>query len=85
MKVFLVCRVRVGVRQAVWHERAEGDRLALHHCHYISRRHLGPGDVEGQPPLPEVDAAIAGGRSESRGRLADLGMGRTYRPQSPQQ
>jgi hypothetical protein len=60
VEVLLVRRMRGGVLQAIGHECAKGDRLALHHDRYVSRRHLGPGEMEGQASLPEVDAAIAG-------------------------
>ena len=56
VEMLIICGVRVGVWQTVRHERAKGYRLALHHGRYIPRRHLGPGNMEGQASLPEVYA-----------------------------
>lgn len=67
MEVLLVCQVRIGVWQTVRHKRAEGNGLTLHHRGYISRRHLGPRNVERQARFPEVYAT-----NQSWGLLKDF-------------
>ena len=82
MEVVLIGRLGIGIWQSVRHERAEGDRLTLHHAHDVSRRHLSPSDMERQAPFPEVDAAITGG-GQKLGVFGGPEAGRTYRPRSP--